>query len=113
MASDHAFLRFRQTTAPRAYCCMSHRYHRGTASAVDYDAVIPFKRRALEAASANFRAGVRPDLRGSFEAFCAEHGHWLEDYALFRALQRRYEGRHYLEWPGELVERVPAALAQA
>ena len=84
-----------------------------SATAVDYDAVIPFKRRALEAASANFRAGVRPDLRGSFEAFCAEHGHWLEDYALFRALKRRYEGRHYLEWPGELVERVPAALARA
>src|SRR5207247_1140011 len=32
---------------------------------------------------------------------------------LVRALKRRYEGRHYLEWPGELVERVPAALAQA
>jgi 4-alpha-glucanotransferase len=84
-----------------------------SATAVDYDAVIPFKRRVLEMASASFRAGVRPDLRGSFEAFCAEHGHWLEDYALFRALKRRYDGRHYLEWPVELVERVPAALARA
>src|SRR5215831_12568395 len=84
-----------------------------SATAVEYEAVIPFKRRLLEAASANFRAGVRPELRGSFDAFCAEHGNWLEDYALFRALKRRYEGRHYLEWPGELVERVPAALTRA
>jgi len=83
-----------------------------SATAVDYDAVIPFKRRVLETAWDNFRAGVRPDLRDSFAAFCAEHVHWLEDYAVFRALKTRHEGRYYLEWPTELVERVPAALVQ-
>jgi len=84
----------------------------GSATAVDYDAVIPFKHRVLEIAWANFCAGARPDLRGYFAEFCAEHAHWLEDYALFRALKARFEGRHYLEWPVELVERVPAALAR-
>ncbi len=83
-----------------------------SATAVDYDAVIPFKRRVLEAAWANFRAGLCPDLRGGFETFCARHEHWLEDYALFRVLKASYGGRHYLEWPTELVERVPAALAR-
>jgi 4-alpha-glucanotransferase len=85
----------------------------GSTTAVDYDGVIPFKHRVLHTAWANFCAGARPDLRGRFEEFRAEHAHWLEDYALFRALKARYEGRHYLEWPAELVERVPAALAQA
>jgi 4-alpha-glucanotransferase len=37
----------------------------------------------------------------------------LEDYALFRALKIRYNGAYYLEWPTELVQRVPKALAQA
>ena len=31
--------------------------------------------------------------------------HWLEDYALFRALKARYNGAYYLEWPAELVRR--------
>jgi len=84
-----------------------------SATVVDYDAVIPFKQRLLEGAWDSFRAGKCPDLRGIFATFCAEHAHWLEDYALFRALKARYEGRHYLEWPTDLVERVPATLAQA
>ena len=83
-----------------------------SATAVDYDAVVPSKQRVLEAAWANFRAGARPDLQGSFAAFCTAHAHWLDDYAVFRALKARYEGRHYLEWPTELIERVPAALVQ-
>jgi 4-alpha-glucanotransferase len=85
----------------------------GSATAVDYDVVIPFKHRVLHTAWANFCAGARPDLRGQFAEFCAEYARWLEDYALFRAIKARYDGRHYLEWPAELVERVPAALAQA
>ena len=53
------------------------------------------------------------ELRVAFEQFCHEQAHWLEDYALFRALKIRYNGAYYLEWPTELVQRVPKALAQA
>ena len=84
-----------------------------SASAIDYDAVIRFKRRLLETAWANFSAGARPDLRPLFDQFCYEQAHWRGDYALFRALKTRYKGAYYLEWPAELVRRVPAALAQA
>jgi 4-alpha-glucanotransferase len=83
-----------------------------SASAIDYNAVIAFKRRLLETAWINFRAGARRDLRPLFEQFCHEQMHWLEDYALFRALKARYNGAYYLGWPAELVRRVPAALAQ-
>jgi len=37
--------------------------------------------------------------------------HWLEDYALFRALKAKYKGAYYLEWPAELVQRTPATPA--
>ncbi len=83
------------------------------ATVVDYQAVIPFKFRLLEEAWSSFRAGVRTDLRPDYEQFCQDHGHWLEDYALFRALKASHGGTHYLEWPAELVGRVPDAIARA
>jgi 4-alpha-glucanotransferase len=79
-------------------------------SAVDYDSVIPFKQRLLEKAWRNFRAGARPDLRRAYEQFRSDQAHWLEDYALFRALKGRFDNAYYLEWPAELVRRDPATL---
>src|SRR5215469_12447311 len=82
-------------------------------SRVDYDTVIPFKHGLLEKAWTNFVTVGSVELRSAFEQFRHEQGHWLEDYALFRALKIRYDGAYYLEWPTELVQRVPKALAQA
>jgi 4-alpha-glucanotransferase len=80
---------------------------------VDYDSVIPFKQRLLEKAWTNFRAGERNDLQPAYEQFCAQQAHWLEDYALFRALKVKYRGSYYLEWPDELVQLRADALNQA
>jgi 4-alpha-glucanotransferase len=80
------------------------------AGAVDYPAVIRFKHGLLGRAWSNFQAGARPDLRPAFDGFCSEQAHWLDDYALFRALKARHGGAHYLEWPAALVCRDPAAL---
>jgi 4-alpha-glucanotransferase len=84
-----------------------------SSTTVDYDAVMRFKYVLLETAWKNFRAGARTDLRRDFEHFAEEHAHWLDDYALFRALKARYDGVRYLDWPDELIRRVPAALEQA
>jgi len=86
-----------------------------SADAVDYDSVIPFKQQLLEKAWANFKAGEPrgKDLRPAYEEFCARQVHWLEDYALFRALKAKYHGAYYLEWPTELVQRSSSALAEA
>jgi 4-alpha-glucanotransferase len=83
------------------------------ATSIDYESVIPFKHRLLEAAWNRFRAGARADLRPHFDAFCQEHAHWLDDYAVFRALKARHDGAHYLEWPADLLRRDPATLASA
>jgi 4-alpha-glucanotransferase len=81
--------------------------------AIDYDAVIPYKRRLLKMAWANFSGGARCDLRAAYERFRHDQAHWLEDYALFRALKAKFSGEYFLNWPRELVERVPSCLAQA
>jgi 4-alpha-glucanotransferase len=85
-------------------------YHSFDPCAIDYNSVIPFKHRLLEQAWINFRAGARPDLRGAYEQFRHDQSHWLEDYALFRALKARFDNAHYLEWPAELVRRDPSPL---
>jgi 4-alpha-glucanotransferase len=80
---------------------------------VDYDAVFSFKLGLLEKVAATFNARAGKELKTAFEQFRNEQAHWLEDYALFRALKARYNGACYLDWPTELVERIPVALAQA
>jgi 4-alpha-glucanotransferase len=83
--------------------------------AVDYDSVIPFKRQLLETAWTNFKAQQHSDkdLAPAYDEFCARQAHWLEDYALFRALKEKYHQAYYLEWPAELVQRRKNALAEA
>jgi 4-alpha-glucanotransferase len=82
-------------------------------SSIDYGAVIEFKHRLLDQVWGSFGAGVRKDLYPAYEQFCHRQAHWLEDYALFRALKLKYHGVSYLGWPPELIRRTPAALAQA
>jgi 4-alpha-glucanotransferase len=83
------------------------------AATINYDTVIPFKHRLLKTAWTTFRSEGRRDLSLAYEQFCDLHRHWLEDYALFRALKAEHNDAYYLEWPAELVRRVPTALAQA
>ena len=78
---------------------------------VDYNMVLPFKRRLLKIAWGN--SNTSPGVQFAFEQFCHDQAHWLDDYALFRVLKARYNGAYYLEWPTELVQRVPSALARA
>jgi 4-alpha-glucanotransferase len=80
---------------------------------VEYDAVSAFKHDLLQRARANFRAGARQELKLAYERFHEDQSHWLNDYALFRSLNAKYEGVSYLEWPIELVRRSPAAMACA
>jgi 4-alpha-glucanotransferase len=80
---------------------------------VDFDAVRRFKDALLETAWKNFSAGARSELRPDFERFGHDQAHWLDDYALFRALKARYDGASYLEWPEDVIRRVPAALDRA
>jgi 4-alpha-glucanotransferase len=82
-------------------------------TAVDYEAVKRFKYAMLETAWQNLGAGARSDLRSELEDFGHQQAHWLDDFALFRALKARYDDASYLDWPDALVRRAPAALEQA
>jgi 4-alpha-glucanotransferase len=83
------------------------------AERVDYGTVIQFKQRLLSRAWQRFQSGATPGLRPAYEEFCTQHAHWLDDYALFMALKDAQDGRCWLQWPRELIERDPAALYSA
>ena len=66
--------------------CSAPRHRAGQrTSAIDYQAVIAYKRWILETPWSNFHAGACDNLRPAYGQFCGRH--WLEDYALFRALR--------------------------
>ncbi len=43
--------------------------------------------------------------REDYEAFCVEHAHWVDDFALFVALKARFQGLPWTAWPAGLRER--------
>ncbi|MGC6455034.1 MAG: 4-alpha-glucanotransferase [Coraliomargaritaceae bacterium] len=45
---------------------------------------------------------------GTFEKFCAEQAHWLDDYALFMALKEKFDGVSWLDWPSTYREHSTA-----
>ncbi len=87
--------------------------HLPPGSEVDFAAVWRFKSALLETAWGAFSAGARRDLRSGFEQFTQTEAHWLDDYALFRALKERHGGAPFLQWPEEIVRRAAAALDRA
>jgi 4-alpha-glucanotransferase len=85
------------------------------ASAVPWSRLRPLKERAMRLAFEKFRGGEW--RRGSqrerqLAAFREENRDWIEDWALFAVLHDKLL-RHWREWPKELAERHPAALAAA
>lgn len=64
---------------------------------VDFEYAWNFKKKCLRRAYQNFRQS--PDMQEEFEGFCHEQSFWLEDYALFRALQEERNHAAWTEWP--------------
>ncbi|QZE14772.1 4-alpha-glucanotransferase [Halosquirtibacter laminarini] len=79
---------------------------------IDWDGVKCNKSVFLQQAFEGFRYQNQFASDG-YLAFWQEHQLWLEDYSLFMALTQKYEGVTWSEWPEEIRDRVPNALAQA
>jgi 4-alpha-glucanotransferase len=79
---------------------------------VDYGAVIDFKMPLLELSHARFAKQADPRERDHFQAFCAQHAAWLDDYALFMAVKQAHRGAQWREWDPPIARREPDALAR-
>ena len=81
--------------------------------AVEYERVELLKMRLLERAYDKFRSKAAPELWRHFDEFCQSQSHWLEDYALFRALRETHGTTNFRDWPAAIWHREPSALARA
>lgn len=78
-----------------------------SSAAVDSDAVAVYKSRLLDVACRSLERGEHHD---EFAVFCSENTSWLDDFALFMALKRHFEGKSWDKWPAAIRDREPATI---
>jgi 4-alpha-glucanotransferase len=80
---------------------------------VDYARQSAFRLPRLRRAAQAFAASAEPEQRADLAAYCQAEAGWLDDYALFMALDAAHPGLSWNAWPAPLAQRRPAALKQA
>ena len=66
----------------------------------------------LKAAFERFTAGNGHLESSQFNQFRSEHKYWLEDFALFCVLAKKFKTRNWPNWPSDTRRRKKAALAK-
>jgi 4-alpha-glucanotransferase len=72
-----------------------------SAGKVDFGEVSSYKVKLLDAAFARFTDAPRP---ADYAGFVEEHHAWLEPYACFVALRKRFRGQLWSDWPAAIRE---------
>jgi 4-alpha-glucanotransferase len=81
--------------------------------AADFGAAFTLKLPLIEEAAANFLDHATDEQRASFNKFCKDSISWLQDYAMFNVLRRRFGYVSWNEWPAEYAQRKHDALTLA
>jgi len=80
---------------------------------VDFDRVVPWRMAQLRSAYVGYLDRGTATDHAACTAHAAAEAGWLDDYALFMALETAHEGEPWWRWPAALAAREPAALAAA
>ena len=81
----------------------------GSESYVDYAKVYESRFQILRLAFSRWS----PERNPEYVSFLAENEYWLQDYCLYMAIKNDQGGRGWNEWPDELKNREPDAVAAA
>jgi 4-alpha-glucanotransferase len=84
-----------------------------TPGRVDYARTWTFRLDRLQRAARRFLESRNAALAEDFAAFRVEHADWVEDYALFMAIEESHPGRLWSRWPEGLARREATALRDA
>ncbi len=79
-------------------------------SRVDFNEVTRTKQPLLEEAARQFLAHHSAQQWARFEAYCVRQQAWLDDYAAYVVLRRRFGYGLWTEWPAEYANRKPEAM---
>lgn len=80
---------------------------------VEFARVMPWRLAQLRAAWAGFQATATAADRAALAAHRVAEAHWLDDYALFMALESAHAGQPWWAWPAPLAAREAGALREA
>ena len=80
---------------------------------VNFSTVVPWRLSQLRAAFAGFGLKNAAQERAAFEYWQKREASWLDDYALFMALETENGGKAWWHWPAEVREREAGALGAA
>ncbi len=80
---------------------------------VDFGKVVPWRLQQLRAAAAGFQSQGSSKDKANFAQWCAEQASWVEDYALFMALETAHGGKCWWDWDDGVRQRKPEAMVQA
>lgn len=78
---------------------------------VDFEQVIAHKMPLYTKAFENFQAHNSPIAQKEFAGFCETKARWLNDYALFMALKKHFQGVSWSSWDTDIATRTPEAIA--
>jgi len=84
----------------------------GRSGNIDYDAVSAQKLPLVEEAARNFIHRHSPEEWARFEGYCRINASWLNDWALYTVLRRKFHYASWNEWPAGAKHREPAALSR-
>jgi 4-alpha-glucanotransferase len=82
----------------------------GRTGNVDYDTVVRAKMPLLEEAARNFLHDHDSEEWSRYEAYTRTNWTWLESYALYSVLRKKYTGAAWNVWPADLAHRDPQTL---
>jgi 4-alpha-glucanotransferase len=77
---------------------------------ISYLEVMPFRINMLKIASQRFFKQGNLENQNQYEAFCIAEKSWLDDYALFQALNQKYDGEEWTTWDHGIAKRDPSVL---
>lgn len=80
---------------------------------VDFAQIVPWRLAQLRTAFAGFITKNQAAEHAAFVDWRTQAASWLDDYALFMALEAEQEGKAWWHWPEALCQRDGAALAEA
>jgi 4-alpha-glucanotransferase len=80
---------------------------------IDYAKVMAFRMKILTKASKQFFRQEHSSDHKNYDLFCSAEKSWLDDYALFQALNQKFEDEEWASWDSELANREPNALKKA
>ena len=79
-------------------------------NSINYQEVIPFRMNMLVKAFNNFVNQSNTDFQSQYITYCMREKFWLDDYALFQALNKKYGGEEWTSWEHDIAKRDPNAL---